>query len=93
MLEGRTEQHAPVVLKNVLRAIAVVHVKIHDGDALQTVLIQGMRRAHGHIIEYAKARCALALGVMTGWSHIAKSIIHLAGHQQIHRRHHRTGCV
>ena len=32
VLEGGTKQHAPVVLKNVLRAIAMVHVKIHDGD-------------------------------------------------------------
>src|SRR6185437_16248456 len=54
-----------IVPENVLRAIAVVHVEIDDGDAMESSCPRVIG-AHGDVIEQAKAHCSTALRMMTG---------------------------
>lgn len=48
------EEDARVGLKHVLRAVAVVHVVVHDGHAAQPVRGHGVRRSDGHVVEDAE---------------------------------------
>ena len=46
MLEGGAKQHPRLVAEDVFRAVAVVHVEIHDGHPLESVNVDGVRRRH-----------------------------------------------
>ena len=90
MLEGGAQHHARLVVKNVLRAVAVMHVEIRDRDAPQAVLRQRVRRADRDVIEDAEAHRARALGMVAGRADVAKGVLGLARHHQIDAQHHRA---
>ncbi len=60
----REERDARVFVKNLLSAVAVVNVPIHDQDAGQPDALHGVRRPHGHAVEQAKAHRFGRPGVM-----------------------------
>lgn len=91
VLEARTEQHARVVLEDFLGAVAVVHVEVDDGHALEAVVFQGMRHADGDIVENAKAHRAVAAGVVAGRPHIAEGVLRHALHDELGGEHHGAG--
>ncbi len=81
------EQHARIIPEDVLRAIAVMHIPIDDGDALRAVGALGMARGDGNIVEKTEAHGPVLLGMVAGWSHGDKGILGLAAHHGIHRAH------
>jgi hypothetical protein len=91
VLKAAAEQHARLIAKNILGAVAVVNVKIDNGDALEPVLAQGMGGTDGDIIKDAKSHCAIALGVMPGRANAAKGGIYVSRHHQIYAVYNCTG--
>ena len=63
-LMGRAEQHRLVRPENLLRAIAVMHVEIDDGDSLDAVGRLGVTGGDGDIIDEAEAHGIARAGVM-----------------------------
>mmetsp|Transcript_8578 Transcript_8578/g.23243 ORF Transcript_8578/g.23243 Transcript_8578/m.23243 type:complete len:244 (-) Transcript_8578:316-1047(-) len=63
----RHEKHRVVVVKDVLRAVAMVHVKVDDGDALDHVAIRllNVARCHGRVVYDAKSHRPRRARVMT----------------------------
>jgi hypothetical protein len=59
------EQHAGIVLEGMLGTIAMMHVPIHDQNALQAITFLSVTRRNGDIIEQAKSHGTLALGMMS----------------------------
>ena len=77
VLKTRTQQHPPIFVKDILGAVAVMHVKVQDRDTLEPVYVHGVACAHSHIVENAKSHCAVIRGVVTTRSHGTKRICHL----------------
>src|SRR5262245_5368018 len=75
-LMGRGEQQVFVRPENVLRAIAVMHVEIDDGNALDTIPLAGVEPRNGDVGENAKAHGTLALGMVPARPHLAKGVAH-----------------
>ena len=59
----------------VLRAVAVMHVEIDDGDSLVAVNRARMQRTDRDVVEQAKAHGARAFGMMAGRPHGAERIV------------------
>ena len=93
MLKGRDHQHARVVAKNILGAIAVVHIEVGHHHPLEPVLLERVGRAHRHVVEEAEPHGPAALGVMPGRPHAAEGVAHLALQNQIGRVHNGAGRV
>src|SRR6185312_10195986 len=60
------KQDALVGRDNILRAVAVMHIEVDDGYALEIMVLQGMEGANRDIVKQAKAHRLLARGVMPG---------------------------
>ena len=90
VLEGRAEQDARVVSENLLGAVAVVHVEIDDGHALEPVFRQRVGGAYGDVVEQAEAHGASGLCVMSGRPHAAEGGVRAVCHDQVHAQH---GCA
>ncbi len=73
-LVGGAIEQVLVGPENILRAIAVMDVEIHDGDAFGVIFVAGIECGDGGLIEKAESHGAVALGMMTGWSHGAKGV-------------------
>src|SRR6202140_3323781 len=69
-------QHAGIVIEDCLRSIAVMHVPIDRGDALQTMGGLSVADRHAHIPKKAKAHTYLRSGVMTWRPHQTVSVRH-----------------
>ena len=54
-LVGRAVEHARIVPEDVLRAVAVVHVPVDDGDALGAMRLLRMAGGDGDVVEQAEA--------------------------------------
>jgi hypothetical protein len=91
VLEVADHQHALVAGDDVLGAVAVVHVEVDDGHALQAVHVQRMARRHGHVVEEAEAHRLVARGMVARRAHRAEGVVHLAGQHRVGGRHGRTG--
>ena len=78
MLEGRHHQHPRIVAKDVLGAVAVVHVEVDHRHPLQPVLLERVGRAHRDVVEEAESHGPAALGVMPGRAHAAEGVARLA---------------
>ncbi len=52
---GRAEQHPRFFVEDVLRPVAVVDIVVHNGDPLQTDVIEGVARGHGDVVDQAEA--------------------------------------
>ena len=66
-LVGRDVQHVGVVPEDGLCAVAVMNVPVHDEDPMS--LGRQRRRADGDVVEQAEPHGAVALGMVTWWSH------------------------
>ena len=84
LVAGR-EQHAWLAGAEFLRAIAVVHVEIGDGDALQPVCGQRVGGAQGHVVEQAEAHRLCRRGVVARWAYCAKGMVAGPRHDRIDR--------
>ena len=84
------EEHTAVLIKDVLRAVAVMHVPIDDEHLVRAVFALGVAGADTDAVEQAEAHALIRSGVMAWRAHSAKSVVHLARHDRIHRVHHTT---
>ena len=91
MLKGRDHQHARIVAKDILGAIAVVHIEVGHHHPLEAVLLERVGRAHRDVVEKAEPHGPPALGVMPGRPHAAEGVARLASQHQIGRVHHGSG--
>ena len=60
MLEGADHHDARIAGKNILGAVAVMHVEIDDRGALETVHRERVRDADGDVVEQAEAHGPIA---------------------------------
>ena len=90
-LKGRDHQDSLVTGQDVLTAIAVMNIEIDQGNALHAELVEGMADADRHVVEKAKAHRAAALGMVTGWAHIAEGTPEFALPDQFSGQHRGTG--
>ena len=84
----RGEENARIFLGQALRAIAVVHVDINNGDAFEPVHVEGMTGTDGDGIEQAEAHGPVRLGVMARRPGQAEGMCRLAGHDPVNRFNH-----
>ena len=86
-LEGRGHQHARVGGEDVLAAVAVVHVEVDEGHALEPVDVERVADAHGDVVEEAEAHRRIARGVVPRRAHGAEGASHFAPEDEIGREH------
>ena len=67
-LVRRHVEHVGIRIEDPLRAVAMMHVEVDDGDARQA-LRTGVGRRDGDVVEQTKAHRAIALGVMARRTH------------------------
>jgi len=84
-LVGRTVEEVLVGPEDVLRAVAVVDVEIHDRDALGTVADTGVVGCDGGVREQAEAHGAVGLGVVPRRAHLAERVGEAARHHLVDR--------
>ena len=89
-LVGGAIEHGLVVPENILRAVAVMHVPIDDGDALGPVLLLRMAGGDGDCVEKAEAHRRFALGMMTRRAGGDKGVVGGPLKHRIHRRIRRA---
>ena len=89
-LMRRGIQHARFAPENILGAVAVVHVEIHNRNALDPAC-QRVRRADGDMVEQAETHRRVARRVMAGRAHRAERARGSAVDCCIDCRAHRAG--
>ena len=72
-----------------LRAVAVMHVEVHDRHPLQAVLIERMVGCDGNVIEKAETHGTVFFSVMTRRAHPTEGLAGLVLHHQVHGHHRR----
>ena len=82
-LVGRGVHDGRIVPKNVLGAVAVMDVEIHDRDPLGPMRGLGVARGDGRVIEEAEAHRGRDLGVMAGRAGRDESVANLAAHHLV----------
>ena len=85
-LVHRGVKHRRIVPKDVLRAVAVVHVPVNNGDALRSAQARLICR-DGGVVEKAKAHRPVARGVMPGWAYERESKVRRTRHEFVDHRH------
>ncbi len=90
MLENAAHHHLLVAAERRFGAVAVVHVEIDDGHALQAVRPQRVARGNGDVVVEAEAHGAVRLGVVAGRAHAAERVLELARDHRIGGRHRRA---
>jgi hypothetical protein len=91
VLECRAEQDTLVVFEDVLRSIAVMHVKIKDSDPLETMFRECVRRADGNIIEQAEPHRPIPLRVVAGRTYATEGGVGIPAGNQIDSGNRRAG--
>ncbi len=82
-LVRRGEQHAGVLVEDVLRAVAVVHVEVDDRHPVEPQRVQRVQRADGDVREQAEPHRPLALGMVAAGAHGAEGGADLARHHRL----------
>ena len=82
-LVGRAEIQILVLPEHGLRAIAVMNVKIDDGDPLGIILGAGVQPGDRDIVEDAEPHCDRPLGMMATWTHGTEGILCIARHHLV----------
>ncbi len=90
VLERRDHQHPRIAREDVFGAVAVVHVEVDDGDALDAVDGERVRGADRDVVEQAEAHRAVALGVVTRRADRAEGAAALAARDQVGREDQRA---
>ena len=91
MLKETHHQYALIPLDDVLGAVAMVHIKVDDGNALQTMALQCVARGDSHIIEKAKTHGLIVAGMVTRGTDGTERVFHLTSDDGIGRGNCRTG--
>ena len=91
VLEDADHQDALVAGHDVLGAVAMVHVEIDDGHALEPAHLQRMPRGNRHVVVEAEAHGRVAGGVVAGRADGAEGVLDAAVDHRIGGRHRRTG--
>ena len=78
-LVGRAVEHARIVPEDVLRAVAVVHVPVDDGDALGAMRLLRMAGGDGGVVEQAEAHGRRLLGMVAGRARRHEDVVGAAG--------------
>ena len=84
---GRGVHDGRIVPKNVLGAVAVMDVEIHDRDALGAMRFLGVAGGDGGVVEEAEAHRGRDFGVMSGRAGRDESVASLAAHHLVDREH------
>ncbi len=79
------EKDRAVGIKNILRAVAVMHVPIGDQHALDTMFLLCVASRDGHRVEQTEAHTANGSSMMAGRPWDAECVARLAAHYGIHR--------
>ena len=90
-LVRRAVHHPRMVPVNVLAAVAMVHVEIHDRDALGVVRLLRMARRDGGIVEQAETHRRRGLGVMAGRAGRDECVRGFASHHLVDRERGAAG--
>ena len=77
--------HGRIVPENVLGAVAVMDVEIHDRDALGAMRFLRVPRGDGRVVEEAEAHRGRDLGVMAGRAGRDESVARPAAHHLVDR--------
>ena len=91
MLEKTHHQHALVAGEDVLGSVAVMHVEVDDGHALQAVPLQRVLGADRDVVEKAEAHRAVVAGMVAGRAHRAEGVFEFARDDRVGGRQHRAG--
>ena len=83
-------EHFLIVGKKVLDAVAVMHVKINNGNPAYAMAMPGVFGGDGDIIKQAEAHGMPGFGVMPRRADTAKSIQCLPRKHRVHRCADRT---
>ena len=67
-----------------LGAIAMVHIKVNDSDAVKAIGIQSVTSANDHVVEKAEPHGFVSFRMVPGGTHATKHIFGLALHDQVH---------
>ena len=73
--------------EDVLRAVAVMHVEIDDGRALEPVALLRVARRDRGVVEQAEAHRPRRLGVVAGRAHGDEGVRRLLVHHLVDREH------
>ena len=84
-------QDAGVARHNVLGPVAVVHIKVDDGHALQPVVLQRVFGCQRHVVDQAKTHRPVVAGVVPRRAHRAKRVFCLALYHRIGGRQRGSG--
>ena len=85
------EEHRRIAPEGVLRAVAVVHVEIHDEHPLHAALGLGVAGGDGHVVEDAEAHAAAGDGVVARRPHQVETIRRLPLQHGVHQVHQAAG--
>ena len=85
LVAGAVEQ-VRVVPEAVLRAIAVVHVEVHHGHALQAMPFTRMQRGDGGLVEDTETHGTVGLGMVAARARGAEDVPGLLLHHVVHAR-------
>ena len=91
VLEDAAHQDPIVTGEAILGAVAVVHVEIDDGHALQAVRLDGVHGGDTDVVEEAETHRVGLLAMVAGRAHGAEGIFDFLVHDQVDRQATGTG--
>ena len=91
ILVGAYVEDARVLLEDMLGAVTVVQIPVHDEHTFHGQTISGIMGADGRIVEEAKPLRPPGLGVMTRRARQDQGVLHLAGDNRIDARQDTAG--
>ena len=86
------EEHTRIVIEDVLGAVAVVHVEVHDQHALNTMLLLCPARGDRHIGKYTEAHPVVDQRMMAGWADQRQAVFRLPPHHGVDQVEQAAGC-
>src|SRR6056300_955340 len=81
-----------ILVKNILGAVAVVHIPVHDQNLAYSMNRLSVPCGHRCMVKDTKAHSLRWSGMMARWAAQAEDPIHVSGEDFISRIHHSTGC-
>ena len=91
MLEDAHHEHPLVAGDDVFGAVAMVHIEVDDGDALEAAHVERMAGCDGDVVEEAEAHRLVAGRVVAGRPHRAEGVLDGAVDDRVGRRHRCAG--
>ena len=76
-------EDAWIVVEGILGAIAVVHIEVDDGDALEPVALARVPGGDGDVVQQAEAHRLGRAGVMAGRAHGAEGGGNVSGEHRV----------